>query len=164
MKRFISRHRTLNIDPTAFNMDGSKSMLQTIYSFLHHIRPLYFKYRNSDRLQTFIKRNQWHYGDLLEFENYRFKMCYQPYTTGKPISGGGMIALDENRFLLFGMNTKVEFMAKRHEHCQVGKIEIGEVIIQNGEIIKGRVLNGDEQMGVVLNSNLTCMLLELYKY
>ena len=37
----------LNIDPSAFEIEGSKDYLAATYDLLHQLEPLYLKYRNT---------------------------------------------------------------------------------------------------------------------
>lgn len=154
----------LNIDPSAFNMEGSSQRMEEVFGFIQNVAPIYYKYRRTDDMKSFLKRGQYHYGDILNFGDYSFKLNYSSSESGKAISGGGIIRIGENEFLIYGMRTRIEYRMKRSTGKKAGILELAEARVEKGEIVKGRVLNGDEQMFVSLDDGLTCLKLSLYGY
>ncbi len=160
----LSLMQELNIDPSAFELDGSAEQIRLVYEFIENLKPLYYQYRNTGRMKNFIKRNEWNYGEILEFQNFRFKMSFQANETAKPIAGGGIIELTDHTFLIYGMRSKIEIMSHLSEDKKVGMIELAEVKVEHGKLQKLRVLNGDEQMFISLGNKLSCLFVEVYKY
>jgi hypothetical protein len=154
----------LNIEPSAFNIEGSDEIYSDIYAFIENIKPLYYQYRNTSHLNSFVKRSNYHYGDILEFEQYRIKVKYKQNESGKPISGGCIIELTNDKFLICGMRYQIEILPPVAQHKKIGVLQLAEVKVKNGEIIRGRVLNGDEVMNISLGNRLDCLLLEIYEY
>lgn len=154
----------LNIDLSAFQIEGSAEIYSEIYAFIDHIKPLYYQFRNTGHLKFSLKRDSWHYGDIHEFEQYRIKMKYKQNESGKPISGGGILELSENSFLVFGMRCRIEILSLSFEHKRAGILQLSEVKVEKGKLRRRRILNGDEVMSVSLGEGLTCLLVEVYKY
>ena len=68
----------LNIDPTAFNIDGAKECVAKVYKVLQDIKPLYSRYRGTSRLQAFIKKDAMDFSELLNFEAVNVLFTHGP--------------------------------------------------------------------------------------
>ncbi|WP_160719268.1 DUF5597 domain-containing protein [Bacillus sp. USDA818B3_A] len=154
----------LNIDPTAFEIEGSAAYLAQSYSIIENIKPLYFKYRGTSHLQSFVKRNEHDFGKLLHFDNYDILVSYSPKAPYKPTSGGMIFELSENEFIVIGIMMKVQFFSKpeKNTHVELLRFEEGEFV--NGEWKAGRVLNGDEKMMVQLKDMPSAYRIQVYEY
>jgi hypothetical protein len=154
----------LNIDPSAFEIEGSAAYLAKSYSIIENIKPLYFKYRNSSHLQSFVKRNEHDFGKLLHFDKYDILVSYSPKAPYKPTSGGMIFELSENEFVVIGTMIKVQFFSKpgKNTHVDLLRFEEGEFV--NGEWNVGRVLNGDEKMMIQLKDMPSAFKIQVYEY
>ena len=154
----------LNIDPTAFDIEGSKEYLARVYKLMEEIKPLYFKYRGTPNLKSFMKTSEIDYGSFLEFENYDFQIGYAPKQPRKPLAAGMIYQVSENSFYIIGMMCNINVLPKLGENKKVDILKFEEGEFENGEWKSCRVLNGDEKMAMHLNDKPSCYYIELYKY
>ena len=154
----------LNIDPSAFDITGSKEYLKKTYGLINQMKPLLLKYRGTDQMKSYVKKSETDFGIFLRFSNYDLLVGYSPKQSAKPLSAGTVIELEKNRFLLVGMNSQFTFMPKTGEPLTVDYLKIEEGTIENGEWKPGRVMNGDEKMSLRFGDMPSCMMVELYKY
>ncbi|MBQ1681568.1 MAG: DUF5597 domain-containing protein [Agathobacter sp.] len=154
----------LNIDPSAFDITGSKELLRSTYNFMNQVKPLYLKYRGTDQLQSYVRKGETDYGTFLHFTNYDLAIKYAPRATAKPLGAGMIFELDPNRFLIVGMMSSLEFRVKEGEKCKVDVVRLEEGEVVCGEWKRGRILNGDEVMTLSLGENLTSLMIELYTF
>ena len=154
----------LNIDPSAFEVEGSKDYLSCTYDLMHQFEPLYLKYRGTEYLKSFVRHSDTDYGTYLQFQDYDIAVAYAPKETAKPLAAGVILELAENKFLLLGMMGTLAFRPKAGEAKQVGIARLEEGRLENGEWKPGRVLNGDEQMAVKFADMPGCYLIELFQY
>lgn len=152
----------LNIDPSAFQMEGAKEALSSAYALMQSIKPLYLKYRGTDKLQAFVKKGEYNYGELLHFEEVDVKISHGPKTQGCPVSGGMIIEADRNCFYIIGMMGKVEFLPKTCDGTKVEVLKHEEGKFVQGKWLPGRRLNGDERMPVQLNKLAGIHYVEIY--
>ena len=45
----------LNIDPSAFDIAGSREYLSRVYELMEQMKPLYLKYRGTEHLRSYVK-------------------------------------------------------------------------------------------------------------
>lgn len=154
----------LNIDPSAFDIAGSKDHLAATYDFINQVKPLYLKYRGTDRLYAYVRKGEWDYGCTLKLTNYDLQIAYSPRISGKPLSAGWIMELDENRFLLAGMQSSLTFRPKPGVNRKVEVLRLEEGKLEDGRWKPGRILNGDEKMSLRLGEQLTVYMLELFQY
>ncbi len=154
----------LNINPIMFETDGGKEYLSQVYALLEQIQPLYFKYRGTKQMQTFIKRSDTDLGTAIRFKNYDVLVEYFPAPPGNPIATGTIFELAENQFLMMGMMHRVSFRVKPGENKKIRALKLESGTISNGTWVPQRQLNGDEQMNFNFGPSPTCMLVELYQY
>lgn len=154
----------LNIDPSAFEIEGSREYLSRTYGLIRQMKPLYLKYRGTEHLQSWCRKSETDYGTYFRFEKYDLAVSYAPRMTAKPLGAGMIYELAENRFLIVGMMCTLTFQAKAGENVKVSFLRLEEGEIENGEWKPGRILNGDEQMSLKLGDMPGCLYVELYKY
>ncbi|WP_026561011.1 DUF5597 domain-containing protein [Bacillus sp. J37] len=154
----------LNIDPTAFDIEGSAAYLAKSYSIIENIKPLYFEYRNTTHLQSFVKRNEHDFGKLLYFDKYDILVSYSPKIPFKPTSGGIVFEISENEFIIIGTMLGIKFLAKPGSNTHVEFLRLEEGEIQNGKWKPGRILNGDEKMMLNLKDMPSAYKIQLYEY
>lgn len=155
---------SLNINPIMFETAGGKEYLSKVYGLLENMKPLYFEYRGSGRMQSYIKKSETDAGSYLRFQSYDVLVDYFPSMSGMPISAGVVFELDENKFLLAGMMSRMTFRVKAGENKKVRALKLEDGNLVKGEWVPGRWQNGDEQMQFNLGPNPTCLYVELYKY
>ena len=154
----------LNIDPSAFDITGSKDYLAATYQLLHHFEPVYLKYRGTEQLKSFVRHSDTDFGTFFRFSKYDIAVSYAPKAAAKPLAAGVIVELSEDRFLLMGMMFSVTFMAKPGEDKRVDFIKMEEGELCEGEWKAGRVLNGDEKMALKFADMPGCYMVELYQY
>lgn len=154
----------LNIDPSAFDITGSRECLGRTYELINEMKPLYFKYRGTEHLQSYVKKSETDFGAYFQFEQYNLSVAYSPKMPAKPLAAGMIYELAENKFLLTGMMSTLTFQPKAGENLKVDYLKIEEGKIVQGEWKAGRILNGDEKMSLRFGELPTCLYVELYKY
>lgn len=154
----------LNIDPSAFDIEGSKAYLSRVYQLIENTKPVYFKYRGTSKLQSYVRKSETDYGTLLSFENYDIQVAYAPRMPRKPLAAGMIYELEPDKFLMIGMMSTLTFRPKAGENVKVDIIHFEEGELKNGEWISGRTLNGDEKMSIHFGDMAQCYMIELYKY
>lgn len=154
----------LNIDPSAFDITGSREILGQTYKLIDEMKPLYMNYRGTEHLQSYVKKSETDYGTFFRFAEYDVTVSYAPKMPAKPLAAGIMIELAENQFLITGMMSTITFRPKAGENVKVDFLKMEEGEIVNGEWKPGRILNGDEKMAVKLGEMPKCYRVELFKY
>lgn len=154
----------LNIDPDAFEIEGSKKYLSLTYRLFKNFTPLYLKYRGTDKLKSFLKSNDYNYGTLLEFSKYNLQVSYKPKEKNKPVSSGVIIEVSENSFFAIGMNYGLKVHPKPGAKIKTDFLKIEEGSFINGEWKPGRILNGDEKMFIELKDEPSCLYIEVFEY
>ncbi|WP_459478482.1 DUF5597 domain-containing protein [Clostridium saccharoperbutylacetonicum] len=154
----------LNIDPTAFDIEGSKEYLAKVYGLMENIKPLYFKYRGTKSLKSFMKISEIDYGTFFEFNNYDFQIGYAPKQSKKPLAAGMIYQVGENSFYIIGMMCNINILPKLGENKKVDILKLEEGEFENGKWISKRALNGDEKISLHFKDKLGCYYIELYKY
>ena len=154
----------LNIDPTAFEIEGSKGYLSSVYGLMENIKPLYFKYRCTPHLKSYLKHSETDFGEFFTFGNYDFKISYAPRQSCKPLAAGMIIEVEENCFYILGMMSAIKVFSKPGENKKVDILRLEEGEFEDGEWKAGRYLNGDEKMALHMEDQIRCLFLELYKY
>ncbi len=156
--------QALNIDPTSLDITGSREHLAAAYSFISEIKPLLLQYRGTDKLKAFCRHGETDYGTVLEFGEYNILASYAPRASAKPLGAGIIIEEAPDTFLICGMMSGIRFMPKDDEKCNVDLLRMEEGCIRDGKWVPGRVLNGDEKLGLKLGEHLSCLKVKVYKY
>lgn len=154
----------LNIDPSAFDTEGSKECLSKTYELIDEIKPLYLKFRGTEHLQSYVKKSETDFGAYFRFEQYNVSVAYAPRVSGKPLAAGMIYELAENKFLLVGMMSTLTFRPKAGENLKADYLKIEEGKVIQGKWEAGRILNGDEKMSLKFGELPECLYVELYKY
>ena len=154
----------LNIDPSAFDIAGSKDHLAATYDFINQVKPLYLKYRGTDKLHAYCRKGEVDYGCAVHLTNYDLQIAYGPRMSGKPLAAGWIMELEENKFLLVGMQSTLTFRCKPGVNKKAEVLRFEEGRLEDGKWVRGRILNGDEQMSIRLGEHLTAYMLELFQY
>jgi hypothetical protein len=61
-----------------------------------------------------------------------------------PLSGGFVIEVADNEFILVGVNCRFDFVSKSNEPVITAYLQKREGVFENGVWKAGRILNGDE--------------------
>lgn len=154
----------LNIDPSAFDITGSREYLGAIYHLVEQMKPLYLKYRGTEHLQSYVKKADTDFGGWFRFEEYDLAVAYSPKMPAKPLAAGAVYELAADKFLIVGMMSTLTFRPKEGENLKVDYLKLEEGTVEKGEWKPGRILNGDEKMSLKLGDMPTCLYVELYKY
>ena len=156
--------KELNINPIMFETDGGKEYLSKVYDVMEQMKPLYFKYRGTGHMQSYLKCSETDLGTYFRFDEYDILTDYFPSMPGIPISAGVIYELDQNKFLMVGMMSRMTFRVKPGENRKVRalKLEDGELV--QGEWKPGHIQNGDEQMQFHFGPSPSWLYVELYKY
>lgn len=154
----------LNINPAVFETEGGRQYLGEVYSLLQNLEPLYLKYRGTGHLQCYVRKSETDPGSCLRIGGYQAVIDYMPVMSAKPVAAGVIFELDENRFLIAGMMSRITFMTKAGESDRVSILRLQEGTVEKGEWIPARTLNGDEQMMIRIGDVPSCLYVELYQY
>ena len=154
----------MNIDPSAFDITGSKDYLAAVYDLIEQMKPLYLKYRGTEHLKSYVKKSETDFGTWFPFEEYDLAVAYPPKIPAKPLAAGVVYELAPNKFLIAGMMSTLTFRPKEGENFRVDYLKIEEGTLEKGNWKPGRILNGDERMAIRLGDMPTCLFIELYKY
>lgn len=120
------------------------------------------KYRGSGKMTGFLQNHD--RGTILSLEKYDLKITYQREEENYPISGGLVIEVSEDQFILAGIRFTAEWLPKRGENSKVDYISIEEGTFNNDEWIMNRRLNGDEGSRISVGNKPSALKIELYKY
>jgi len=154
----------LNIDPSAFDITGSRDCLAATYGLLEQLEPLYLRYRGTKHLQACVRHGEVDYSAFLRFENYDLTVNYGPRASGKPLGCCYAIELTESRFLLIGLNCTPSFRLKPGVNRQLDILRMEEGQLVDGKWKSGRVLNGDEKMSLRFGDMPSALMVELYQF
>ena len=154
----------LNIDPSAFDITGSKQCLAATYDLLAQLEPLYLQYRGTDHLKTCVRHGENDFSAFLRFENFDLCVKYGPRMSGKPLGCCYVIELSPQKFLLAGLNCTPEFRVKPGVNRKLDVLRLEEGRVARGEWIPGRVFNGDELMNLRFGDTPSALMIELYTY
>ncbi|MDO4621993.1 MAG: DUF5597 domain-containing protein [Eubacteriales bacterium] len=154
----------LNIDPSAFDIAGSKEYVAAAYKLVEDMKPQYLQYRGTSHMQAYCKKSETDFGAFLEFEEFDLQVAYAPRIPFKPLGAGIVYELEPNKFLLCGMMSTFTFMPKAGENVKIDIVKLEEGHLEKGEWVSGRVLNGDEKMMLRLGDVPQCLMVEIYKY
>ncbi|MCU6798162.1 DUF5597 domain-containing protein [Paenibacillus sp. WQ 127069] len=153
----------LNIDRSGFTLNGTGPYLALSYELLGNMLGIIQKYRGTGKMRGFVQHHD--LGCVLAFSKYDLKISYKQPQEGKPISGGLVIEVSDDEFIMVGIGFKVEFLPKGGEPCKVGYIRIEEGTFIQDEWIRGRILNGDEgAYRIEIGSVAAALCVEMYKY
>lgn len=153
----------LNIDMSAFHLNGTGPYLAESYKLLGSMLGIIQKHRGTGRMKGFLQYQNT--GCMLSFSKYDLKLSYNPLVQGKPVSGGLVIELSEDEFIVAGIGFAVEVLPKCGERAKVGYIRIEEGIFENDQWIRGRVLNGDESAyRIGVKRRASALFIEAYQY
>ena len=154
----------LNIDPSAFDITGSKDCLAATYDLLGQLEPLYLQYRGTKHLQACVRHGETDYSAFLRFADYDLVVKYGPRMSGKPLGCLWVLELSEDKFLLVGLNSTPEFHVKPGVNQKLDILRLEEGRVVNGAWIPGRVLNGDEKMSLRFGDMPSALMVELQRF
>ncbi|WP_083676069.1 DUF5597 domain-containing protein [Paenibacillus sp. FSL H8-0548] len=153
----------LNINMSAFHLNGTGPYLAESYKLLGNMLGIIHQYRGTGKMKGFLQNQD--SGCILSFTHYDLKLSYKQPVEGKPISGGLVIELSDNQFILAGIGFSVEVLPKIGESAKVGYIRIEEGVFEDDQWIRGRVLNGDESAyKISVKRSASALMIEAYKY
>ena len=156
--------RALNIDPTAFEIEGSAEILSEMYKILKEMEPLLLQLRGTIHLNSFVRHGENDFGTFVRFSRYNMQVAYEPRSGGNPLGAGIIMELSENEFLLTGTMCRISFLSKPDdaEKTEILRLEEGNII--DGHFERKRVLNGDEKMSVRFGRIPETYRVVLYRY
>lgn len=172
----------LNIDPSAFEIEGSAIYLKRSYELIRQLLPLYYELRNKEYLsdenmkhlsdtlskqgvtQAYVRKDSRELGTLLHFNDYDVKVKYGRKEPYKPEAGGVIFQTGADEFIIAGMVSTIEFLSKlgRNEKIEIIRLEEGEW--KEGRWQRQRILNGDEKMCIELKDMPAMYRVELLRY
>lgn len=154
----------LNIDPSAFDIAGSREILADTYDLMAQLKPIYLQYRGTSHLKSCVKKSETDFGAFLSFEKYNISVAYLPKAPLKPLPVSMIIELEPDKFLLIGMMCRLTFSVKNGENLKAEMISLQEGQLKDGIWEPQRIFNGDEKMSLKFGDRPTCYMIELYKY
>lgn len=154
----------LNIDPSAFEIEGSAAYLRRSYELIDQLLPLYYELREKKAVQAYVRKDPRDLGALLSFDNYDVQIKYGRKESHKPEAGGVILQTGADEFILAGMVSSMEFLGKlgSNEKVEIVRLEEGEFV--DGKWKSGRILNGDEKMHLAFKDMPGIYRVELVRY
>lgn len=156
--------RALEIDVSALDITGTKEALSASYRILRDMWPLILEKRGTKQLQAFLYRDDDRKQHICKFSKYDIRVNFSRREEHLPASGGFIVELSENEFLLVGTRYGVNFLPKIGENCTIGIEMYQEGEWVNDRWIPGRILNGDERMMPRVTEQPMVRYLKLFKY
>lgn len=154
----------LNIDPSAFDIRGSRECLSATYALLRELEPIYLQYRGGNHLQACVRHGETDYSAFLRFANYDLSVSYGPRQSGTPLGACLSVELDPNRFLLIGLNCGVKFSVKPGVKKQMDILCLEEGKLEKGNWVTEHLLNGDEKMSLRFGDMPKAVMVTLYRF
>ena len=154
----------LNIDPSAFDITGSKDCLAATYALLKELEPLMLQHRGTVRQQACVRHGECDYSAFLRFSAYDLAVNYGPRMSGKPLGACLAFELSPEKFLLVGLNCTPAFHVKPGVNKKPDILRMQEGRLENGAWIPGRALNGDERMNLRFGDMPSALMVELNQY
>lgn len=154
----------LGIDTSALDIVGTAPALAESYRILSNLWSLILEKRGTKQLQAFIYRHDDKKYHICKFSKYDIQINYSRREIHMPDSGGFIIELSEDEFLLVGTRYMVQFLPK------IGKnVNIDIEMFQEGDWVDGawksrRILNGDERMMPRVNELPVIRYIKLFEY
>lgn len=149
---------SLGIERSAFNSQGAKPYLCKIYQDLMSIQSLLLKYRQSEMMHPFIRKEMIK-NELLNIGDYQINITY--INQDEQINGAGFIINIEDTWYVYGVNF---FINISHSINQVGIISLEEGYFENNQWKTTLVLNGDEQYGIYALDEAKFFKVKLHQY
>ena len=156
--------QALEIDTSAMDVTGTAAALSASYRLLQDLWPLLLEVRGTTRLQAFLYRNDDRRQHICKFRRFDIQINYARKELHLPDSGGFIIELSEDEFLLAGARYNIRLLPKIGQNAQVGIESYQEGSWKDGKWQRGRILNGDERMMPGLPSLPSLRYLKLYTY
>lgn len=156
--------RALEIDVSALDITGTAQALSASYRILRDMWPLILEKRGTRQLQAFLCRHDDRMQHICRFSQYDIQVDYARKEEHLPDSGGFIVELSGDEFLLVGTRYGVRFLPKTGENCTIGIEMYQEGEWADGHWVPGRVLNGDERMMPRVTEQPMVRYLKLFKY
>lgn len=154
---------SLDIDGSAVNVTGTAPFLAESYRLLGNMWELILEYRGSGRIKAFVYRNDDKTKQILSFTKYDVQVNYSRQQENVPGSGGFIIELNDDEFLVVGTRFSFQFVPKLGEPCEIDIITYEEGEWCCGRWQRGRILNGDERR-LKVEEMPTVRKVEVYKH
>lgn len=156
--------RSLEIDVTALDITGTKAALSESYRILSDLWPLIVEKRATGQIRAFLCRHDGRKSHICKFSKYDIQINYSRKEEHVPDSGGFIVELSEDEFLLVGTRYGLRFLPKVGENYTVGIEMFQEGNWKDGKWIPGRILNGDERILPCIAELPAVRYLRLFKY
>lgn len=128
---------------STFSSCDTRDLIRDTYRVLDNISGLICQYRGSGKMHGVLQNRLMN--QVLEFTHYYLHISFANYIDRIQFPSGGLIIeLSENDFLLAGAGFSVQFVPKPKRPVHFEFLSIEEGSFQDGEWVRGRRLNGDE--------------------
>lgn len=138
----------LNIDPAAFEVEGSAEYLKRSYELITKLLPLYYRLRPAGDVYAFIRKDPREQGTVVRARGYDIQFDYKRKEPGKPEAGGVIFQLEDHVFLIAGTMCSITFHSKMGSGKTAELIRLEEGAWESDGFRPRRILNGDEKMFV----------------
>ena len=118
----------LGVDTSALDIEGTAPALAESYRILANLWPLILEKRGSGQLQGFIYRHDDRKQHICKFKKYDIQINFSNRQLHMPDSGGFIIELSEDEFLLVGTRYMVQFLSKigKNVNIDIERFEEGD--------------------------------------
>ncbi len=162
----------LNIGADAFQSEGAGERLAAAYDIVGNMQEIIAQAHRDGRIHAFLEYHE--AGTMIPLEKYDAQIAYVGASesffggAGKSkdsaVSGGFIIELDPDSFILCGSGYTVRFLPKPGDAAQVEVLKKEEGRYEQGVWMPGRVLNGDEGHCIGLPDFPKVQRVSLYRY
>ena len=156
--------RALEIDVSALDITGTAEALSASYRILNNMWQLILEKRGTKQLQAFLCRHDDRMQHICKFSKYDIQINYSKKELHQPDSGGFIVELSENEFLMVGTRYGVRFLPKIGKNCTIGVEMYQEGDWVDGHWVPGRILNGDERMMPRMTEKPAVRYIKLFEY
>ncbi len=142
----------LNIGADAFQSEGAGERLAAAYQLIGNMRETIAQAHEQGKIHAFLEYRD--AGTTIQMSKYDAQISYSGASEsffggpgkqeGSAVSGGFIIELSEDEFIICGSGYSVKFLPKPGAVDRIGVLKKEEGRYQNDVWVPGRVLNGDE--------------------
>lgn len=148
-------------------------LLSTAYGLLKHLWPEIRKAQDEHRIYAFLE--QGNPADEFVLDDYILRVSYGDggmrghmgqgghRPDNRPIGGGFVIRTGKDSFLICGISCNLEIQPKYASQEEIFILDKREYKWKNGQMLPGRIMNGDERNYTAIGSELGIFELTMYR-
>ncbi|MDE6994417.1 MAG: DUF5597 domain-containing protein [Lachnospiraceae bacterium] len=131
---------------------------------MQYLWPLLLEKRGTNQLQAFLYRNDDRRSTICKFSKYDIQVNFSRREHHLPDSGGFIVELSEDEFLMVGARYRVSFLPKVGKNTTVCMETYQEGCWKDGNWHCQHILNGDERIMPSLTNLPEMRYIKLFEY